>query len=272
MRQYKEAPEFRELKPNTRKSYLQAIDYLKPLDPHRVKDLKRRHFLRIRDKLQEVPAAANKVIHVSSILMRFAVDRDWRETNPVMQVRPLKGGEFRRWKESEIYYALEMLPERFRRALVLALYSGQREGDCAAMNWSDYDGEGITVKQEKTGEPLWIPCHSALKAELDCWKEDASAETILTNARGQPWKASSFATVFWREIGKHQDLDGCVFHGLRKSAAARLAEAGCTTHEIASVTGHRTLQMLAHYSREAEQKLRAKSAIGKLEKARGKNK
>jgi len=56
------------------------------------------------------------------------------------------------------------------------------------------------------------------------------------------------------------------FHGLRKSAAARLAEAGCSIEEIAAITGHKTLAMIQHYTKEAEQKKLAANAMAKMEK------
>jgi integrase len=37
-------------------------------------------------------------------------------------------------------------------------------------------------------------------------------------------------------------------HGLRKAAARPLAEAGCTTHEIAAITGHKTLSEVERYT------------------------
>jgi integrase len=55
-----------------------------------------------------------------------------------------------------------------------------------------------------------------------------------------------------------------VFHGLRNSAAKRLADAGCTPHQIQAITGHRTLRMVEKYTRQAEQMRLAKAAIVKL--------
>ena len=52
-------------------------------------------------------------------------------------------------------------------ALLLLLFTGQRVGDVAAMKWSQYDGKGIGVRQQKTRALLWIPCHTVLKAALD---------------------------------------------------------------------------------------------------------
>ena len=58
---------------------------------------------------------------------------------------------------------------------------------------------------------------------------------------------------------------GVVFHGLRKTAAVILAEAGCTTEQIKAVTGHRTDSMAAYYARQANQKILAKAAMEKVE-------
>ncbi len=66
---------------------------------------------------------------------------------------------------------------------------------------------------------------------------------------------------------KAAGLEGLTFHGLRYTAAARLAEAGCSLKEIAAVTGHRSLSMIEKYSRDADQKRLAGAAILRLENA-----
>jgi integrase len=60
--------------------------------------------------------------------------------------------------------------------------------------------------------------------------------------------------------------DACVMHGLRKTAARMLAEIGCSAHEIASVTGHRSLTEIERYTKAADQKRLAKAAIHRLER------
>jgi integrase len=55
-------------------------------------------------------------------------------------------------------------------------------------------------------------------------------------------------------------------HGLRKTAARMLAEVGCSTHEIVSITGHAALAEIERYT--ANQKLLASAAILKLERTR----
>jgi hypothetical protein len=48
------------------------------------------------------------------------------------------------------------------------------------------------------------------------------------------------------------------------AAARRLAEAGCSANEIASITGHATLDESRRYTKAAEQKKLARAAINRL--------
>jgi integrase len=62
--------------------------------------------------------------------------------------------------------------------------------------------------------------------------------------------------------------DRCVPHGLRKAAARRLAEAGCSEKQIAAVTGHTTLKEVARYTRAANQERLAADAVDMLSNKR----
>ena len=58
-------------------------------------------------------------------------------------------------------------------------------------------------------------------------------------------------------------LRGFSAHGLRKASMTRLAEAGCSVHEIAAFSGHKTLSEIAHYTRSVEQAALAREAMAK---------
>lgn len=262
--EYKRSPGFQRLQPKTRAAYDRVLERLRQLDTVLVADLRRRDILTLRDAIAlDRPQAANQLVWVMGILMGFAIDREWRETNPCHRIGRIKGGHHKRWPDEAIRHAQATFSEPFRRAVMLALYTGQREGDCVAMRWDQYDGSAIAVTQIKTGTMVWIPAHRDLKKELDAW--DRSSETMLVNTYGKPWKVGSFATRFCTLMTKYPRLKGLVFHGLRKAAASKLAEAGCSTKEIAAITGHLTLQMVELYTREAEQKRLAKRAMRRLE-------
>lgn len=264
--EYRRAPAYTSLAPTTRRSYLAAFDRLADLHRQPLSDFRRRHALQIRDGMADQPGNAKVLLKVLSMLLNFAVEREYLEANVAKGVAPLAVGEHQPWPVAALDFAMRTLPEHLRRAFLLALYSGQRRGDCAAMLWSQYDGEGIEVTQIKTGARLWVPCHSALRGELEAWRKGAKAVTILVNFEGLPWASSaSLGTGFSDFCRRHRELDGLTFHGLRKTAGAMLAEAGCTPHEIAAITGHQSLAMVQHYTKGADQRRRATAAVHKLE-------
>lgn len=275
VREYKLSPRYqRDLSRSTRKYYDRQLERVRRLGPVPVANIKRRDILAIRDALAiDRSQTANQFVMVMTVLMDFAVEREYRESNPLARIRRIKGGTYETWNDAQIRHALATFGEPYRRAVALALYTGQREGDCCAMKWSQYDGSAIeVVAQQKTGAYVWIPVHRTLKAELDKWRAeiagDAEGRTILVNSLGRPWRSHSFAAMLSRVIHRRPMLAGLVFHGLRKAAAARLAEAGCSTHEIAAITGHQSLGMIELYTKKADRKRRAISAMAKLELVR----
>lgn len=266
VREYRMSPAYRDMGSAARRAYDRALERVRRWEARPVGEIRRPDVLAIRDAIALTrPQAANQFAMVIGRILAFAVDREYREANPLMKLGRLKGGTHATWSDAQVRYALDRFAEPYRRAVVLALYTGQRGGDCLSMRWGQYDGSAVAVLQEKTGADLWIPAHRKLKAELDQWRAEPHGETILVNSLGRPWPKHSFAARISRVIGEHPTLKGLVFHGLRKASAARLAEAGCSTHEIAAITGHATLAMVELYTRKADQKRRAAEAIRKLE-------
>ncbi|MCZ6742417.1 MAG: tyrosine-type recombinase/integrase, partial [Alphaproteobacteria bacterium] len=134
-----------------------------------------------------------------------------------------------------------------------------------AMTWHDYDGKKIRLVQSKTGTKLTIPVPSALKAALD--SQERVSPVILTTETGKPFTDSNFRHHFGK-VRKATGLHGLVFHGLRYTAAKNLAEAGCTTREIAAITGHKALAMIEKYTQGVDQERLAGAAILNLENAK----
>ena len=55
-----------------------------------------------------------------------------------------------------------------------------------------------------------------------------------------------------------------MFHGLRKAALTRLADAGCTAHELAAISGHKTLSEVQRYTNAADQARLARAAMERI--------
>ncbi|MBF0857632.1 tyrosine-type recombinase/integrase [Gluconobacter sp. LMG 31484] len=218
-------------------------------------------------RYNESPTTANRMLRLLSMLMEHAIHMGWAESNPTAGVprMKIKSDGIHSWTDDEIarYEARWPSGTRERLALALLLYTGQRRSDVVKMGPSSVSANGIHLRQQKTGTELVIPIHEQLRIELDR-EQSNGAGTFLTTERGRPMSVNNFYNQFidWcREAGLPP---GCSPHGLRKAAARRLAEAGCTTHQIAAITGHRSLSEVARYTRAAEQVELARSAILRL--------
>ncbi len=66
---------------------------------------------------------------------------------------------------------------------MLALWTGQRQGDLLKLSRLAYDGEKIRLRQSKTGVRVVIPVAAALKAMLDPIRVRAPSP-ILVNSYG----------------------------------------------------------------------------------------
>jgi integrase len=264
---FKKSAEFTCLKPRVRMLYLSNLDLIVDrLGKFPAQKLTRRVVLEWQDSLSETPAKANNLIKSLSRIYSFGINRGMVTQNPATGVKKLKIGEWRPWTLDEVGKFKEKAPAAMRLAFHLGLFTGQRLGDVIKMRWDQIHDDGIEVTQEKTGEKIWVPLHQELKAVLDDMKADAKADTaILLTPSGEPYKADHFKHSFkdaMRQVGLP---DGCVFHGLRKTAAVMLAEAGCSTEQIKAITGHRTDQMVSYYAKRANQKILARAAMKKLE-------
>lgn len=255
---YLETPEFKGLADNSRRLYRLYLDDIRRVyGKFQIADIRRAHIKKLRTKLAGTPGRCNVVLKMFRIVMAQAVEMELRTDNPVSGIKPVKGGGSRKpWPPEVIEAFLAAAPADMAMACKLGLYTGQRVGDILAMKWCDIDGTAIQVAQEKTGERVWIPMHRELRAALAGWPR--TGPTILDLPR----------TTFdprWQKAKKKAGIKGYVFHGLRYTAAGNLAEVGCSTHEIAAITGHQSLAMLQKYTRHANQKRLAGAAIRKLE-------
>lgn len=251
-------PEWLALSPRSREIYVTGLKSLDRFDNLNIRSITRSAIISLKDDLYHSRGRCRLALAVLNNVLRYAYDRGYVEYNHAAGIRGLpKQVGISRWTKEEVDTFLDMAPERLRLAVALALYTGQRRSDLVRMLWADYNGTSIRVKQQKTGTPLVIPVHPYLKRLLDRTVHDGPF--ILTNAYGQPFVADTMQRSIRREC-KRLGIDKTI-HGLRKSAAAALAEAGCTVHQIRAITGHKSLKQIENYTAEAEQEKMAKEAM-----------
>ncbi|KAB2947903.1 MAG: tyrosine-type recombinase/integrase [Rhizobiaceae bacterium] len=169
------------------------------------------------------------------------------------------------WTSDDEERFLVHAPKHLRLALLLALWTGQRQGDLLRLTWTQYDGNVIRLQQGKTGARVTIPVGRPLKEALDAI--GGKSGQILLNSEGLPWTADGFRSS-WRKACAAAGIVGVTFNDLRGTAVTRLALAECTEAEIATITGHslRDVRSIldAHYLHRDP--ALAQSAIDKLEK------
>ena len=208
--------------------------------------------------------AARHWLKAIRALMKYAVEIGLRGDNPATNIKlpNLKTDGYHSWTEAEIeqFQARHGPGTKARLALTLLLYTGQRRGDVIRMGRQHINDGVVYVRQQKTGKELDIPIHAALAAIIAGTPADHL--NLLTTQTGKPFSPAGFGNWF-RDRCNEAGLRHCSAHGLRKAAARRLAEAGCTMHEIAAITGHASLSEIQRYTRAADQKRLALSAMEK---------
>ena len=192
----------------------------------------------------------------------------WIAENPANDIKakvPRKGEGFRAWGEEQIaaFRQHHAFGTRARLALELLLNTTQRRGDVVRMGPQHIRNGLLHVRQQKTGEPLQLPIFPELQAAIDAMPGTSRhLMTFLTTASGRPFSPAGF-TNWFRDVCNDAGLRGFSAHGLRKASMTRLAEAGCSVHEIAAFSGHKTLSEIAHYTRSVEQAALAREAMAK---------
>jgi integrase len=63
----------------------------------------------------------------------------------------------------------------------------------------------------------------------------------------------------WAEALKRAEIENLRLHDLRHEATSRFVEAGLSDQEVASITGHKSMQMLKRYTH-----LRSEDLVNKI--------
>lgn len=211
------------------------------------------------------PHAARNWLKAVRHLMGYCVDHGLIRHDPTVGIRlkVAKSDGHHTWTEAEIgmFEVCHPVGSKARLALALGLYTAQRRGDVIRMGWQHIKDGVLTVRQEKTGAALAIPVHPDLQAVLDATPSDQL--TLLVTKSSKSYGATNFSEQFRSWCDAASLPKACTFHGLRKAALTRLADAGCSAHEIAAISGHKSLKEVERYTRKADQAKLARAAMAR---------
>lgn len=244
IRQYCDSQQWKKLAESTRtigRFNLNAVEakwgatLLKHVDDRRSRAL----FLKWHDQLAETqPRAADNKLAALARVFSWGYNRGHLIHNPIATFERAYGNSRAEliWLPNHVAAFEAVASAEMQLSLLLALHTGQRQGDLLRLPWSAFDGEAITLRQGKSGRKVWIPCTDALRVAMDA--APRRAITVLTKPDGTPWTKNAFHNAWKSAFTLTRITDDLHFHDLRGTAVTMLSEAGCTPQEIATITGH----------------------------------
>ena len=233
----------------------------------RIMLLTRQHVQTMVNRKAATPFEQRNFLNTLRAVFKWALDEGRVPEDPtigVVRPKAKTGGGYATWGEEEIarFEAHHPIGGKARLAFALLLYTGQRRGDVIRVGRQMISTGELVITQQKTGTSVTIPVHPRLREIIDATPM-VGVKTFLVTHYGKAYTAAGFGNWF-RELADAAGCPGLSSHGLRKATATRLAEIGCGDKEIAAVLGHRSAAVVSIYTRAADQKVLARSAMRKL--------
>jgi integrase len=207
------------------------------------------------DRLKEVAAGTviKELNHLSHIIETGR--SEWGiqiAENPVSVVaRPAqpkaRDRRFRKGEEARLRKACEDARNPFLVPVIdLALETAMRQGEVVGLEWMHVDlaSQVAHLPLTKNGEARSVPLSKKAVDVLKALRpDDEDAEgPVFPGLTGEAIKRAFMRACVRAEL---KDFH---FHDLRHEATSRLFEKGLNPIEVASITGHKTLQMLKRYT------------------------
>jgi integrase len=265
------SPAFSGLKDSTKRAYRSVVEPLREKHGKRlVAEMHREHVMRLVAEKAATPGAGNNLLKRLRQLMDHAIKLGWRVDNPTSGVDAyrMEAGGFHTWEEQEVARYLEVHGPRTlaRRAMLVMLCTGAARSDAVRLGWQNLRDGRLTYRRIKTARQradvvVNIPILPALAEEIAHCSRDALTFLETAQRRSRSPAGLGNAMRKWCALA---GLPECTPHGLRKACARRLAEAGCSAHEISAVTGHRTLSEVQRYADKADRAAMGAAAMERL--------
>ena len=209
---------------------------------------------------QVTPSTVLRELQSLSALLNHA-RREWSMslTNPVSSIRKPSANRARSRRlsaneEHDLLAALESNARRengqwptgtrnpwIRPLVLLALETAMRRGELLLLRWTNVDLNGRTaiLHVTKNGDPRIVPLSTAAVSILSSMPRSLCGRIF-------PVSADALKHA-WQRACKSAGIHDLHFHDLRHEATSRIAAKLPNLIELASVTGHRDVTMLARY-------------------------
>jgi len=193
--------------------------------------------------------------------------------NPVAAIRkPSPGqGRDRRLTDDEERKLLEAVEAHSNPMLAwvvkVAIETGMRQSEILGLRLNQVDLHSRVVRLLDTKNnsartvPLNAAATAAFKSALENPLRPKETDLVFFGEPGRDGKRRpyQFAKI-WGDIKEVVGISDLHFHDLRHEAVSRLVENGLSDQEVASISGHKSMQMLRRYTH-----LRAEDLVSKLD-------
>ena len=152
----------------------------------------------------------------------------------------------------------------------LAVETGMRSSEITGLCRSQVDlrRRVVTLRDTKNGSsrvvPLTREAAEVLNAALENPIRPVDTDLVFFGEPGREGKRKPYVfQKLWAGIVGELGMADLHFHDLRHEAVSRLVEAGLSDQEVASISGHKSMQMLKRYTH-----LRAEDLVQRLDSLR----
>lgn len=205
IRHYINSPEFKRLAASTQQEYARILtkieDFFWDLPIASLEDFRiKQDFLRWRaDVVSESgPREADNRLSIASATLTWACNNGYISINHIKGFKRLyhSNRSEKIWLPEQIQSFIKIAPVELQRAMLLALHTGQRQGDLLNLTWNNYQDGWIVhrpSKNQKNGVPgrqVHIPCTTVLRNMLDSMSRVNAV--ILTTKTGLPLEGTPF--------------------------------------------------------------------------------
>jgi len=149
----------------------------------------------------------------------------------------------------------------------VALYTGMRAGEIKGLTRRqvNLDNRTIHLTETKNGSSRTVPLTreavAVLRLALNNPVRPIDTDLIFFGEPGRDKVRRPYEfRPAWHRMLKQAGIKGLRFHDLRHEAVSRLVEAGLGDQEVATISGHKSMQMLRRYTH-----LRAEDLVSRLD-------
>jgi integrase len=235
---------------SSRGTYRPIIEAFRERHGHRhVATLQAKHVGLALDEVAK-PLAKRKLLKAIRLLMKVAIP-SLRGDDPTagIKITVPKSKGWHCWSDEEVavYRAHHPLGTAARLVMEFALETASRRGEITRLGPQHIRGGRIRIERTHGSRDVNIPLTPELKAAIEAMPK-AKHLTFVVGKHGGPINPDSLAQRF-RQLATEAGLPGnCRLHGLKKGGMRRIAEKGASAHMLMSWSGHKTLQMVQHYT------------------------